>query len=185
MTKSTTTRLDKGLTLIELLVAIVVISILLAIGIPSMMKSLDKSRLVGAAENLMSQMRYMQAESIKSNKFMYLIVKTGSPNTSWCYGLSDESNTCDCTDNNPSCTVDGTTKIFTNTDYRGITITHPTEGSDLDFSFLPKRGTFTSDNVEFTSAYGMKLKIKSAGSGRVRFCSPDGSAPGYPTDNCS
>lgn len=155
-----------GFTLVELLIAISIIAILLAIGIPSFQQTIDKRRLVGAADNLLADMRYAMGESTKRN---VPITVTFTEGASWSYSFE---------------TSPGVTKTTSGGDYRGTSMLVSTTG-DL-FTFDPKRGTLdqaptsTETLITITSARGAKLGVEVAPQSHMRLCTSTG-VGGYPT----
>lgn len=88
-----------GVTLIELIVALLVLSILSAIAIPSFISLVNNYRISGVAENLYSVLQFARSEAIKKNANVHVTFWPGDP---WCYGVN-LGTTCDCTMPNPSC----------------------------------------------------------------------------------
>jgi type IV fimbrial biogenesis protein FimT len=65
-------RCARGLTLIELMVAIAVLATVLAIGVPSLQGAMNNSRLSSAANELTSAVHLGRAEAIKRNRTVVL-----------------------------------------------------------------------------------------------------------------
>jgi type IV fimbrial biogenesis protein FimT len=168
-----------GFTLVELLIAITIIGILLAIGLPSFQRTIDKSRLVGAADNLLADMRYALTEATKRN---IVITITFTEGANWSYVFPTSSTT---------------TKTTNGSDYRGTSMLVSTEvsASDKKIFFDPKRSTLmlkdpiTGDPipltsattlVTITSALGAKLGLEVDPLSRMRLCTSTG-VGGYPT----
>lgn len=155
-----------GFTLVELLIAITIIAILLAIGLPSFQQTIDKSRLVGAADNLLADLRYAMGESTKRN---VPITVTFTEGANWSYVFETSSSI---------------TKTTSGGDYRGTSILVSTTG-DL-FTFDPKRGTLdqapanTATLITITSAMGAKLGLEVDPLSHMRLCTSTG-VGGYPT----
>ncbi|WP_432720895.1 GspH/FimT family pseudopilin [Jeongeupia wiesaeckerbachi] len=63
----------RGFTLIEMLVAIAILSILLAIGIPSFVDLLNRKRLENTANDYLSLIAYAKSEALKRNAVVYLL----------------------------------------------------------------------------------------------------------------
>ena len=76
----------QGFTLVELLVTIIVSGILLAIAIPSFINLMDKRRLVGAADNLLADMRFAQSEAVKTN--VPVVITFTTLGASWTYSMN-------------------------------------------------------------------------------------------------
>jgi type IV fimbrial biogenesis protein FimT len=70
----------RGFTLIEIMVAIVILSILLAVGIPSMRGWMTSTRAVSAAEFYAEGMRLARAEALKRNVASRLVLTTNAAN---------------------------------------------------------------------------------------------------------
>lgn len=158
---------QRGFSLIELLVAISIVGILAAIGIPSFQTTIDKRRLVGAADNLLADMRYAQGESAKRNIPLDVAFTEGA---NWSYVFSTSSTT---------------TKTTSGSDYRGTSIVVTTTGDLLTFD--PKRGTVTQAPasasallITITSALGSKLGLEVDSLSHIRLCTSTGIG-GYPT----
>lgn len=154
-----------GFTLVELLITITIVGILAAIGIPSFQQTMDKKRLVGAADNLLADMRYAQSESVKRD---VTIVVTFTDGANWSYVFNTSA---------------GTTKTTSGNDYKGTSIEVTTTGKLL--SFDPKRGNLSeapanaSVLVTITSAFGSKLGLKVDPLSRMHICTLTGTG-GYP-----
>lgn len=154
-----------GFTLVELLIAITIVSILAAIGIPSFQQTMDKKRLVGAADNLLADMRYAKSESIKRDVPVQVTFTDGA---NWSYVFD---------------TAPNTPKTTYGSDYKGTTLAVMTTGKL--FTFDPIRGTLlqapanTSALVTITSALGSKLSLEVDPLSRMRLCTSTGLG-GYP-----
>lgn len=161
-----------GFTLIELLVTITVLAIFLALAVPSFIDMVDKNRLVGATENLLSELRFAQMESVKRNKKIVVAFKSWNSGANWCYGLKEDS-ACDCQNTPAGCTIDGAQKVTSNVNYSGVKMMDlPGSGS---VTFNPVRGTLAAADIELESARGKEVEIDISISGRIRPCSPSGS----------
>ncbi|MDO6526446.1 GspH/FimT family pseudopilin [Motilimonas sp. 1_MG-2023] len=88
----------QGFTLMELLIAIAVLSILLSIGVGSYSSLFKRNELRGASESLYSLLTYAKSESIKSNSKIAVSFTDGD-NGEWCAGMTSVTATktsCDC-----------------------------------------------------------------------------------------
>ena len=81
MHRITMQRHARGFTLIEIMVAIVILSILLAVGIPSMRGWLTSTRATSAAEFYAEGMRMARSEALKRNVASRLVLTTNTSNS--------------------------------------------------------------------------------------------------------
>jgi type IV fimbrial biogenesis protein FimT len=79
-------RPELGFTLVELMVTLAVLAIVLVAAVPSFVDFFDKSRVRGAADNVISVISNARAESVKTDLDVNLAF-TGS-GTSWCVGAN-------------------------------------------------------------------------------------------------
>ncbi len=171
---------QKGFTLVELMVAIVIFAILATMAVPSFNSFIDKYRVKRAADTLSAFLINAKSEAIKRNATVRVVFKpAGAP---WCAGMitvSTTVSTCDCTATN-SCQIDGADRLVRGGDYKDILLT--TDPNNATFSFTPQRGTVNAGNAQVQSAGGLQVRVTVSGTGRIRLCSPSGSGNigGYP-----
>lgn len=84
---------QKGITLIELLVTLAIVTILTVVSIPAFTSLIERYRIVSATEQLYSTLQYARTEAVKRNTDVYVSFNAGD---SWCYGINTGS-ACDCT----------------------------------------------------------------------------------------
>ena len=159
-----------GFTLVEMLIAILIASVLLVIAIPSFTSTRDYNRLKGIAKTFANDLRWAQSESAKEGKTIYVRFPA-APSTDQnfsCYGISDTSG-CTC-DNNPTntatCTVATVEHEVRALDFPQIKITPSLQ----QYSFTPRRGLASAGNVQFTNASGKRLWVVISDFGRIRIC---------------
>jgi type IV fimbrial biogenesis protein FimT len=116
-------RLSKGVTLIEAMVAIAILAILGSIGIPSFMNTMDRARITGVADNLLTNIKLVQTEASKTNQNATI---TFTPGANWSY----------TTNTTPAISVTGG-------EYRGTSITSGTQltAASNVLTFEPRRNT--------------------------------------------
>ncbi len=173
---------QKGLTLIELMVTIAVLAILAATALPSFRDSIERRRLIGAAETIYSELQYARSEAISRSSDVFVnFVRTSD--TIWCFGISAASG-CDCTVTDPtsgsSCRlpIGGTNvlKVVSSLDYPGVRMTetpafsNPSPNTETRFEHV--RGTAKAGTVVTKSPGGREIRIKVSTLGRITMCSP-------------
>lgn len=150
-----------GFTLLELMATISIIAILAAIAIPSFTSTLEKRRIVGAAEQLQSDLRWARAEAIKRNKDVRITFTKGS---AWNYTINIIE------PNNQTTLV----KTVSYGDYRDTTL----DSNLANTTFDHVRGTANNGTATFTSN-SLSFSVVLSLLGRARIC---GNSGGY--DKC-
>lgn len=175
-------REQKGITLIELLVAIAVLAILATIAVPSFRDSIERRRLIGAAETIYSELQYARSEAI-SRSINVFVNFARTSDTTWCFGISAASG-CDCTVTDPasgsSCrlSIGGTNvlKVVTSLDYPSVrmietpSFSNPSPNTETRFEYV--RGTAKAGTVVTRSPGGREIRVKVSTLGRITMCSP-------------
>lgn len=178
---------QRGFTLVELIIAMVVFGILVAIAVPSFTSLMDSIRVKRAADAISSFLTNAKSEAIKRNTTVTVVFQTSNSNATWCAGMATISD-CDCTgaDATKLCRLDGVDRVLTGSaSYKNMLLTNSagTSADGVDFSFSPRRGTVDSGSVQVQSANGLQVRVVVSTTGRIRLCSPDGSGHvgGYAT----
>lgn len=156
------------------MLTIVILTILLAIAIPSFTNIAGKSRLKSAAERISTELQYARSRAIAQNSPVRVQLTTGA---SWCVGLDDDlSNACDCANTPAACTINGQQQVINAADFDLIEITGSTiGGNDLEFDNvrgLPDGG----GDLTFQNEEGQEVKLRLSQLGSVNLCSPSGTS---------
>jgi prepilin-type N-terminal cleavage/methylation domain-containing protein len=175
------TRAPKGFTLIEVMVAIAILAILLTLAAPSFNSLTDKYRVKRAADSVSAFLINAKSEAIKRNTTVSAVFQTAGGGATWCAGMTTAAS-CDCMVDN-ECQIDGADRLVRGSDYRGIVLENPADGTA--FSFSPQRGTTSTiaNRVQVRSVDGLQVRVVVKNTtGRIRLCSPSGSGNvgGYP-----
>ena len=149
----------RGFTLVELLVAVVVLAVLSSLAFPSFMQSFARFRLEGAVSELSTDLQYTRAEALRRREVATLAVDAGGANYTISSGAAN-------------------TVLKTVSMPRGITLT---PSATVSFENL----TGTASNVSILGqapAYSLQLQIMVDALGRVMLCAPASSGlSGYPS----
>ncbi|WP_242470787.1 GspH/FimT family pseudopilin [Thiocystis violacea] len=163
----------KGLTLLELIVAIAILALLLAVAVPSMGTMIARNRLKAAAHAVAEDLQWTRSEAIKRNRVLQFSLDLDH----WCYGVDEPGALCDC--RAPSgaaraCSL----KRVSGVDFPGVRL-------DATFTatrFEPRRATALNGSLALTSSQGSAIRVVLSRLGRVRLCTSSGDLPGY--DSC-
>jgi type II secretion system protein H len=172
-------RQQSGFTLLELMIALAVLSIVISVGIPSMRDAVEKGNTTAAAEEIYSQIQVARSESIARSQTVFMNLSEG---TEWALGFSSDQN-CDPTDNVPACTLpnlDGANPIthrVTFGDHEGMDIASTAN----QITFMPQRGTASGATISITSQgdNGYAVNVIVGALGQVSLCSPDADPAAY------
>ena len=88
-----------GLSLIELMLTLALLTALLTIAVPSYQQLIEQRRLRGAAETLAAELQFAKLEAIKTNTTIKVDFTVNNPQT-WCYGVS--TTRCNCQQSHPT-----------------------------------------------------------------------------------
>ena len=134
--------LEHGFTLIELMTVVVIVAIIVALAVPTYKASIEKRRVVSAAEGIASFIGLTRGEAIKrSEKVSLSWSSLGGHDVNWCIGAA--LTTCDCTETDPTeadfCSIDSIPYRLTQSDF-----------ADMSFEFLhmqPIASSFAFDPI--------------------------------------
>lgn len=88
-------RRQKGLTLVELILAVAIIGILASIGIPSFIAWIQNSKTRTVAESIMVGMQNARSEAVKRNTMVFFELQpAGDPGSLWTVGCNTVTATC-------------------------------------------------------------------------------------------
>jgi len=176
---------QSGFTLIELLITIAILVVLVVMAAPSFVDTLDRRRIVDAAETLSKQVQQARAVAIESSREVSMIFDDSE--ATWCFGLTDAAG-CDCYETNPAesnaCRIPlGALGNLAGTDYelvrasgddfRGVTL----QSFPTGLRFEPMRGVRVDAGaptveIAFVSLRGREARVIVNRLGRVGTCSP-------------
>lgn len=172
-----------GVTLIELLIVLAATAILFAAAIPTFTDMLERYRVKAATEKLFLFLHHAKSEAIKRNRRIHLTFNLSNGGAVWCYGLKIDA-TCDCTTEG-SCQIDGVQKVINSNEFAGVSIEPHISLPGNYFIFENVRWIMASTygHIRFISSQGKQARVIVSRIGRIRTCSPQGSAniPGYST----
>ena len=166
-----------GLTLIELIISLAILSILMTIGIASYNGVFSQQALINRAEHIYHFLRLANTQAVKFNHKVYVKFCQLNTTDSWKMAMSAQSG-CDCFTLN-SCQLDGLEVIEDVADGRALF----TSATDITFtneqaSYSPMRFGINTGSITISGVNGLKLKVIQS-TMRLRICSPEQDQLGY------
>lgn len=158
----------RGLTLIELMIALAISVVLMSLAVPSMQSLLQRQRLKTAAHNLATDLAEARFEAARRGQTMHVVYATGAD---WCYALATTSG-CDCRVAQ-SCRL----KSVQAGDARGVQLVEA-----QPMAFDPTGGASLGERAALLQASGRseRLSVVLSALGRARVCAPDGALAQIP-----
>ena len=197
-------RTARGFTLIELMVAIVLLAILIKLSLPSFVAWISNTKVRSVAESLQTGIRLAQAEAVRQNRSVILAFTNGVPDPAtaitavangnrWAiqtlaqFGGTDGSfvQAGSLTDVAAGTTITGVSALCFNSNGRLITATAATIQGNTTPQISgavcsPSDATFTVDRASSDRA----LKVMVSASGSVRMCDPKRTLSATSPDGC-
>ncbi|MGR9072882.1 MAG: GspH/FimT family pseudopilin [Gammaproteobacteria bacterium] len=171
-------RRQRGLTLIELLIAVGVVAVLLALAVPSFSGLIERKRLEGATEKMVADFQFARSEAIKRNTEIFISFDEGDQ----CYGLATVTG-CDCSASPTTCQIDGVDRVTFMSDFGETEFDQNFSGNET--SYDPRRGAVSGGlgTVEFSSPGGMETRVVLSLL-RILVCSPAGATKNFNYKDC-
>ena len=186
-------RRQSGFTLVELMVTLAVLVILATLAAPSFARFIEKSRLRGAADDVVNLIEIARSEAVKRQRDVD--VAFGGTTSAWCVGANraadpvvgqpaQTATSCNCT-NASACLLEGQQSIVGPAANSGVTIS----SVSTEFVFGGQLGTLVPIDtavgaLTLTSSTGaFALQINVSALGQVSACVPSGKIfmSGYPS----
>jgi type IV fimbrial biogenesis protein FimT len=156
----------RGLTLLELLIALAVLAIVATVALPSFGSVSQRARLRAAAEMLASDLAEARFESARAGRPLHLWLDGGA---AWCWSVATAAD-CGCREA-ASCQL----KRVLAREHGGIELLEARPAS-----FDPAGTAAVVGGAVLRSSAGDALKVELSALGRARVCAASGSVPGYP-----
>ena len=186
---------EAGFTLIELMVAVMVFMILAALAVPSFTTYLEKSRVRGAADGVVTAIAQARQVAVKYDRNVSLATTvTGSD---WCIGAKEAADpapgdqaaaaaACNCSTGAAQCTVDGQQLVVSRSTFPDIASSSPASTLTFDgrLGIRSDASVANADQSSFdltTSSGRYALTVKVSPLGQATVCSQSGTILGYPS----
>jgi len=156
----------RGMTLLEVMVAISVLAIVTTLALPSLAGAAERARLKAAAETFAADLAEARFEAARLGRPL-TVEATGGP--AWCWVVATDPG-CPCGEKQP-CRL----KASRAGDFAGIAMNDAPA-----VRFDPGGAADGRAGALFESSRGESLRVDLLALGRARICTPGGRVPGYP-----
>lgn len=157
---------QRGLTLLELMMALAILAIVTSLALPSFGAQLERQRLKALAESLSADLAEARFEAARSGETLHVNLQPGA---AWCWSVATASG-CPCAAP-AACQL----KRVHGADHAGILLRTGGERS-----FTPSgQSARAGDGALLVSSRGEALLVDASPLGRATICSPRGKVAGY------
>lgn len=157
---------ERGLTLLEMVIALAILALLATLALPTMGARLDRQRVVSAAETLAADINEARFEAARRGRTMHLQTQVGS---TWCWSVATEA-ACPC-GQAQACELRASTPLL----QAGIA---GLEGGSLRIT--PQGQPEVPGAITLQSNRGLRLRVAVQALGRAHVCSAGPPVHGYP-----
>ena len=160
------TRAPRGFTMIELGVMLAVLAVLVALALPGMGARLDRQRLQGAAEALLSDVKEARFEAAQRGVSIHIVADTGA---AWCWAVATSAD-CPC-GQAQACVL----RKAGAEDHAGVRLLQAQA-----LRLTPQGQVEAAGSATLESRRGEQLRVEVQALGHPHICSPEGTHPRYP-----
>jgi type IV fimbrial biogenesis protein FimT len=157
-------RRGRGLTLLEMMVALAIVALLTTLALPSFASIMSRHRLKAAAEQLSMDLAELRLLAAQRGQPLHLNLNSGAQ---WCYALAVAAG-CDCRVPQ-GCQL----KTVRAQDHPGVTLL---PGQDLRIDPQPGHG---GGSALLQGSDGARLRVSVSPLGRPKVCAPEVAVPGF------
>ena len=168
----------RGLTLLELSIALVVLALMLTMSVPSMSAWLARHRLRAAAQDLASDLGEARHEAARLARPVHVVFRAGSD---WCYAVALSAQAdCHAPSQAPGRQRAGQAdaqllKLVRASDHPGVMLV---EAAPQSFDGRSGTSLGAPGFVQMASARGERIHLRMSALGRPSLCTPDAGLPG-------
>ncbi len=160
-------RRGRGLTLIEIVVALAVLAVLGTLALPGFGARADRERLVAAAEALSADINEARYEAARQGRALHVVAQ-GAP--AWCWAVVSSTD-CPCGSRQP-CEL----RSAREPDHPGVSLA---AAGSVTLT-ADGRAENPGSGFELRSARGLGVQVRVGAMGRAHVCSLQGELPRHP-----
>ncbi len=159
-------RVRRGLTLIEMMIALAICVVLLGLSVPSMSTWLGRNRLKAVASNLVADLGEARFEAARTGRTVYVTFQGADP---WCYAVARSAKS-DCL--HPDAQV---IKVVSSKAHPGVSMI---EAAPMLFDPAQPAELVANGHGRFATKRGDLVEVRVSRLGRPGLCTPDAPLPG-------
>ncbi|MDX1706671.1 GspH/FimT family pseudopilin [Pseudidiomarina sp.] len=169
-----------GFTLLEALVALVILSLVLGAGVPAMLDIARSMRIQSAAQDSYSLLQYARSDALRSGEARFVVWQQDA--TGWCAAVSDRNN-CNCL--TEDCSINGVLRAQYSADFNGVELAGAnfSSGSYTRFDAIRGLAEGHAGTVRYqlleNGTMEAEVRVIVSVMGRLRYCQL-GDIGGYP-----
>ncbi|WP_198678740.1 GspH/FimT family pseudopilin [Pseudidiomarina insulisalsae] len=173
--------MQRGFTLLELLITLVILSIILGAGVPLMLGMAESMRLQGAAQDTYALLQYARSDALRTTEERFVVWDASGGN--WCAAVAETSD-CDCL--TEDCSINNVLRQVNSSDYPNVNVNAAfANGNYTRFDGLRglARGNAGSVGYQLVDdgTVDAELRVVVSVLGRLRYCKASGNIGDYPS----
>lgn len=159
----------RGLTMIEIVIALAVMAVLATLALPTLGARLDRARLQGAAEMLATDLSEARFEAAKRGGTLFVETAEAADGAAWCWAVATQAG-CNC-GQPQSCQV----HAQRSSNHPGVKL-----AAGISARLEPSGEARSNQAATLEGSRGDRLRVELSPLGRPRICAEKGSWPRIP-----
>jgi type IV fimbrial biogenesis protein FimT len=169
---------QRGLSMVETMIALAIVWILIGVATPSFMEMQRKRQLIGISDELLSDIHFARSQAVAHNEGVRISVHPLASGGTCMVVHSGSTADCSCGASGPAVCVGGAQEIKTQRFAAAGSVQMSSSSASMRFD--PVRGTVTpAGTLRLINADGRAINHVVSAMGRVRTCSPGATVSSY------
>ena len=171
-------RIQRGLSLVETMIALTIVCILIGVATPTFLETQRKRQLIGTSDELLSDIHFARSHAVARNEGVRISAHALATGGTCMIVHTGSTADCSCGASGPAVCTSGAQEIKTHrfAATGGVQMTV----SAASMRFDPVRATVTpAGTLRMSNSDGRAINHVVSAMGRVRSCSPGATMPSY------